>query len=128
MIEFSKFTEFQGEADFVLVPTDSGGKHWVARCPSCRTAMWNEHGTKSAITRYVRVGTLDEPNALPPQAHIFTKSKQRWLVLPPDVPGYRGYYDAAKTWPAASLARYEAARATRASETRTTRAAPRSRA
>jgi hypothetical protein len=39
IIEFSRFSVLQGEPEFVLVPTDSGGKHWVARCPDCRTAM-----------------------------------------------------------------------------------------
>lgn len=127
MIEHSRFTVLQGEPDFVLVPTDSGGKHWVARCPGCRTAMWNEHGTRHAITRYVRVGTLDTPSALPPQAHIFTRSKQPWLVLPPEVPAFRAYYDAAKTWPPESLARYQAAKAARAAEAKAARAAAKAR-
>jgi hypothetical protein len=119
MIEFSKFAVLQGEPEFVLVPTDSGGKHWVARCPRCRTAMWNEHGTRRVVTRYVRVGTLDSPQTLPPLAHIFTRSKQPWLALSEDTPSYRAHCDAAKTWPAASIARYEAAKAARAAETKT---------
>lgn len=123
MIEFCKFSVLQGEPQFVLVPTDSGGKHWVARCPSCQTALWNEHGTRKAVTRYVRVGTMDAPAALPPRAHIFTRSKQPWLVSPGDAPSYRAYDDAAKTWPAESIARYEAARSARASEARASRAA-----
>lgn len=93
----------------------------VARCPVCRTALWNEHGTRQAITRYVRVGTLDTPSALPPQAHIFTRSMQPWLRLPQDVPFHAAYYDAAKTWPAASLARYEAAKRARAEQRRAAR-------
>lgn len=125
MIEHTQFSVLQGEPDFVLVPTDSGGKHWVARCPVCRVAMWNEHGSRKAITRYVRVGTLDEPARCPPRAHIFLRSKQPWLELPPDAAAYPGYYDAAKTWPAASLARYALAKAARAAEAKTK--APRAR-
>ncbi len=121
MIEFSRFEVLQGEPEFVLVPTDSGGKHWVARCPTCRTALWNEHGTRQAITRYVRVGTLDTPSELPPQAHIFTRSMQPWLRLPQDVPSHPAYYDAATTWPPASLARYEAAKRARAEQRRAAR-------
>jgi hypothetical protein len=128
MIEFSKFSLLQGEPEFVLVPTDSGGKHWVARCPNCQTAMWNEHGTRNAITRYVRVGTLDTPDALPPRAHIFTRSKQQWLALPGEAPSYRAYYDAAKTWPPESLERYEAAKSARAAEAKASRAAAKTRA
>ena len=130
MIEFSHFEVLQGEADFVLVPTDSGGRHWVARCPDCRTAMWNEHGTRRAITRYVRVGTLDAPEACPPLAHIFTRSKQPWLALPEGSKQYPAYYDASKAWPKASLERYAAAKAARAQERvneRTQRASRKSR-
>lgn len=116
MIEFTQFEVLHGEPAFVLAPTDSGGKHWVARCPACQTALWNEHGTRRAITRYVRVGTLDEPQRCPPRAHIFIRSKQPWLTLPEGAPAFAGYYDAAKTWPSESLARYAAAKAERAAQ------------
>ncbi len=118
LIEYTNFQITVGEPVYVLVPTDSGGKHWVARCPQCHTAMWNEHGTRKAITRYVRVGTLDEPGALPPLAHIFVRSKQAWILLDESTPKFRGYYDAAKAWPAESLARYDAAKKLRAQETK----------
>jgi len=114
MIEFTALSVLKGDPDYVLVPTDSGNKHWVARCPTCRTAMWNEHGTRRAITRYVRVGTLDTPAACPPLAHIFTRSKQPWLTLPEGVRQYAAYYDASRTWPKERLQRYEAAKAVRA--------------
>ena len=114
MIEFSQLSLLSGETEMVLVPTDSGGKHWVVRCAQCRTAMWNEHGTKRAVTRYVRVGTLDEPNQFPPLAHIFVRSKQAWLSLSSEIPAFQGYYDAAKLWPEESLQRYAIAKAARA--------------
>jgi len=115
MIEFTEMSLLQGEHEFVKVPTDSGRTHWVARCSTCHTAMWNEHGSRSAITRYVRVGTLDEPNRLPPLAHIFVRSKQPWLALEPDTPAFKAYYDAAKLWPKQSLDRYAQAKAAKAS-------------
>jgi len=113
MIEFDRMSLLCGEPEFVLVPTDSGGRHWVARCPQCRTALWNEHGSRKAVTRYVRVGTLDAPDRCPPLAHIFVRSKQRWVPLAPDIPVFEAYYVATKVWPAASLARYAAAKAAR---------------
>nr|WP_238363323.1 GFA family protein [Casimicrobium huifangae] len=130
MIEFTAFSLLCGEPEYVPVPTDSGNKHWVARCPDCKTAMWNEHGTRKAITRYVRVGTLDAPEACPPLAHIFTRSKQPWLALPEGSKQYPAYYDASKAWPKASLERYAAAKAARAQERvneRTQRASRKSR-
>ncbi len=112
MIEWSAFEVTEGEPSHSQSPTDSGAKHWVARCPTCQTAMWNEWGALGkAVTRYVRVGTLDNPHALPPLAHIFVRSKQAWVVLPAEVPQFSGYYNVQKTWPAESLARYEAAKA-----------------
>jgi hypothetical protein len=41
--------------------------------------------------------------------HIFTASKQPWVVLPAGTPAVPGYYRADELWPAASLARRAAA-------------------
>ena len=57
------------------------------------------------MTRFVRVGTLDTPDRLPPDVHIFTASRQPWVVLPADTPVFEAFYDMAKLWPAQSLAR-----------------------
>jgi len=55
--------------------------------------------------RFVRVGTLDEPDRLPPDIHIFTSSKQPWVVLPPHMPAVGEYYERDKYWPKESLER-----------------------
>lgn len=55
--------------------------------------------------RFVRVGTLDDPDRFPPDIHIFTSSKQPWVVLPAGVPAVPEYYRTSATWPAASLER-----------------------
>jgi hypothetical protein len=55
--------------------------------------------------RFVRVGTLDEPDRLPPDIHIFTASKQPWLVLPPAARAVPEFYDLESTWSAESLER-----------------------
>jgi hypothetical protein len=57
---------------------------------------------------FVRVGTLDDASLLPPDAHIFTRSKLPWITLPAGVPAFDIYYDMAKLWPAESLARRSA--------------------
>lgn len=109
LVEFDTMRVVSGAPEFAAVPSDSGTPHHVARCPTCRTALWNEWGTRPAATRYVRVGTLDEPARLPPQAHIFTRSRQPWLV-PSGAPAFEAWYDAGQLWPAASRARHRAAR------------------
>ena len=58
--------------------------------------------------RFVRVGTLDLPDHLPPDIHIFTASKQPWVVIPRGMPAVPEYYDREKYWPAESLARRRA--------------------
>ena len=83
--------------------------------------MWNRHGTRKAITRYVRVGTLDAPEACPPLAHIFTRSKQPWLALPEGSKQYPAYYDASKRPGQRRAERYAAAKAARAQERATER-------
>jgi len=57
---------------------------------------------------FIRVGTLDEPDRLPPDIHIYTASKQPWVVLPPGVPAVEEYYDRNAYWPEAALARRRA--------------------
>jgi hypothetical protein len=41
-------------------------------------------------------------------AHIFTRSKLDWVVLPQGVPAFEIYYDMETLWPPESLARREA--------------------
>jgi hypothetical protein len=57
---------------------------------------------------FVRVGTLDNPDRLPPDVHIFTASKQPWMVLPAGTPAFAEYYDRETLWPRESLARRQA--------------------
>jgi len=86
------------------MPTDSGRPHGVYRCPTCGVALWSEYGGIETI-RFVRVGTLDDPHALRPDVHIYTRSKQPWIALPDGVPAFEAYYDSSKLWPPESLAR-----------------------
>src|SRR5947209_3108739 len=96
-----------GEAEGVPVPTDSGLQHVIHRCRDCRVAVWSHHGGWQALA-FVRVGTLDEPSALAPDVHIYTRSKLPWIALPDGIPAFEAYYDSKKLWPAESLARRKA--------------------
>jgi hypothetical protein len=48
---------------------------------------------------------------LPPDVHIFTASKQPWVVLPPGTPAFSEYYEREKVWSAEAIARRDAVRA-----------------
>ena len=107
LIETDRIEILAGDPQPVRLPTDSGRPHDIYRCPDCRSAVWSEYGGVSAL-RFVRVGTLDDPAALPPDVHIYVRSKQPWVVLPGDTPAFEAYYDARQLWPAASLERRRA--------------------
>jgi hypothetical protein len=107
LIETDRITLLSGEPEPVAVPTDSGRPHRIHCCRTCGTALWSDYGGRPAL-RFVRVGTLDDPTALPPDVHIFTRSKLPWVELPETVPAFEVYYETKKLWPAASLERRRA--------------------
>jgi hypothetical protein len=86
------------------VATPSGRGQDIYRCPTCEIAVWSVYGGRT-VFRFVRVGTLNDPTALAPDAHIFVKSKQPWVVLPASQPQFDVYYEMETQWPADSLVR-----------------------
>jgi hypothetical protein len=89
-----------GTVNEIGVPTPSGEGQTIARCPKCEIAIWSNYfmgGIKDMI-RFIRVGTLDNPDLLPPDVHIYTMSKQPWVNLLPDDLAFEEYYDYEKTW------------------------------
>jgi hypothetical protein len=108
MIEADRVILLQGQPELVNTPSNSGKGQKIWRCPTCRVALWSNYSGAGDALRFVRVGTLDEPDRLPPYIHIFTSSKQPWVVLPSDVPAVAEYYDRDRYWPAASLERRRA--------------------
>ena len=105
MIEADRVTHLGAEPELVDPPSASGKGQKIARCPKCRIAVWSNYAGAGAAVRFVRVGTLDEPDLLPPDIHIFTSTKQPWVVLPDGTPAVREYYQASKMWPKESLQR-----------------------
>jgi hypothetical protein len=83
LIEADRVTLLGGAPDIVDTPSPSGLGQKIARCPKCRIAAWSNYAGAGPAIRFVRVGTLDEPDHLPPDIHIFTASKQPWVVIPP---------------------------------------------
>lgn len=111
MIEAARVEMLSGTVDVVDTPSNSGRGQKISRCPKCRVALWSNYSGAGPAIRFVRVGTLDEPDRMPPDIHIFTMSKQPWVVLPAGTPAMPEYYDAKKMWPKESLERHAAVRA-----------------
>ncbi|HEV2747874.1 MAG TPA: GFA family protein [Allosphingosinicella sp.] len=108
LIEADRVETVAGAAEPVLTPSESGRGQQVWRCPACRVALWSNYGGTRDIVRFVRVGTLDDPAALPPDIHIYTRSKLPWVRLPEGALAVEAYYDSHEVWPPASLDRRRA--------------------
>ena len=89
-------------------PSASGMGQQIARCPRCRIALWSHYAGSGSLTRFVRVGTLDAPDALPPDIHIYTSTKQPWVTLPPAAKAVAEFYDPAEVWTPETRAQHEA--------------------
>ena len=105
MIESDRVTLSRGAPEMILTPTESGRGQKVWRCTQCQIALWSNYSGAGDKTHFVRVGTLDEPQYLPPDLHIYTASKQPWLVLPGDTPMVEQYYRQSDYWPPESVER-----------------------
>ncbi|HSJ96207.1 MAG TPA: GFA family protein [Myxococcota bacterium] len=113
MIESDRVALLHGEVERVATPSNSGRGQEIARCPRCRVALWSHYSAAGRAVSFVRVGTLDEPDLLPPDIHIFTASKQPWVVIPPGAAAVPEYYDRERHWPPESLERRRALLAAR---------------
>ena len=107
VIETSAVRIIRGDLEAVPVRRASG-PHDIYRCRKCKVAVWSDYGRRPQI-RFVRVGTLDDPSALRPDIHIYTRTKAPWLRLPKRTPAFREYYDPKRVWPKKSLQRLKTA-------------------
>jgi hypothetical protein len=107
LIEASRVTLLSGEVESIDTPSPSGRGQTIVRCPTCKVAVWSHYfmgGLKERVC-FIRVGTLDNPDRLPPDVHIFTSTKQPWVILPADDYAVKEFYDIKTTWRRDSLTR-----------------------
>lgn len=83
----------------------TGKKHEVFFCEKCGTYLWSHYDLAPGNAWFVRAGTLDMPDAVKPDVHIFTRSKLPWLELPPGARAFEGGYAIEKVWSDESKAR-----------------------
>jgi len=110
MIETHRIDILQGEPMEITTPSASGKGQIILRCPDCCVALWSHYAGAGRKVAFVRVGTLEDPAACPPDIHIFTTTKLPWYVIPAGVPFVPEYYDRKTYWPAWALARSDALR------------------
>lgn len=56
-------------------------------CPRCYSRLYNVNSSRPGLA-IVRAGTIDGSEHLSPRLHIYTSTKQPWIVLPDDVPAF----------------------------------------
>jgi len=83
----------------------SGRRHDVVACTTCATQLWSRYQVVPRAL-FVRAGTLDDPHAVTPDVHIFTRSKAPWLALPTGTPAFRTFYKLDAVWSRESLSRW----------------------
>lgn len=108
MLEAEEVVLTSGEPVIINTPSASGKGQKIARCPDCKVALWSHYAGAGTAVKFLRVGTLDTPDAFPPEIHVFTASKQDWVVIDPKQPQFEAFYDLKAVWSDASMARVRA--------------------
>jgi hypothetical protein len=96
--EADRVEHLKAEPEMVVTPSASGKGQRIARCPVCRIAVWSNYAGSGEATRFVRVGTLDDPSQCPPDIHIFTSSRQPWVTFGPNERVVPEFYDLKDVW------------------------------
>ncbi|MGI9315778.1 MAG: GFA family protein, partial [bacterium] len=89
----------------ISIPSNSGKGQKITRCSECQIALWSNYAGAGDLIHFIRVGSLDYPDRLVPDIHIYTSSKQPWVQLSGDMPAVEGYYSRKQYWPRDSLQR-----------------------
>ena len=100
LFDASQITIISGTVETLITPSPSGRGQTIARCPQCKVAVWSNYymGGIKALIRFIRVGTLDNPDQFPPDVHIYTSSKQPWVQLSSSSQVFAQFYDFESTW------------------------------
>jgi hypothetical protein len=110
LLEAHELTLLKGRVEVIDTPSNSGRGQRISRCPNCQVALWSNYSGAKDTVHFVRIGTLDDPDAFPPDIHIFTSSKQPWVNLNFGAPVVSEYYESSEYWPEESVARYQKAK------------------
>jgi hypothetical protein len=103
----AKFVEAGTVAPKSFRLAGGSGKHHhdVFFCEVCGATLWSRYHIVPGDCLFVRAGTLDTPDAVRPDVHIYTRSKLPWLSLPEGVPAFQSSYRIDDVWSAESKER-----------------------
>jgi len=93
-----KFVETSSTPKSFRLAGGSGKPHEVFFCDKCGTCVWSFYHAAPGDALFVRAGTLDRPESVTPDVHIFTRSQLPWLELPEGVPAFETSYKIDEIW------------------------------
>jgi hypothetical protein len=76
----------------------SGKPNDVFFCERCGTTLWSRYDIVPSECLFVRAGTLDNPSAVTPDVHIFTRTKLPWVQLPEGARTFPSIYKIEEVW------------------------------
>lgn len=89
VVDETAFRITKGEPAFYRSVSATGRAKVGAFCPDCGTRVYHQPEWRKG-TISVKPGTLDDTKWLQPTIHIWTDSKQPWVVIPEGVESYKG--------------------------------------
>ena len=78
-------------------PAASGAATRCYFCETCGTRLYHKSSSSPGILT-LKGGTLNNPEALPLVAHLWTSRKHPWIALPADMEQYETQPDDLKAW------------------------------
>lgn len=112
LYEADRVVHIAGEPEIIDTPSASGRGQRIARCPSCKVAIWSNYPQAGQAVRFVRVGTMDDPGRCPPDIRMYTSTKQPWVTLAPDARAVLEFYDVDTVWTPEAKERWRIVRET----------------
>lgn len=87
VVNEAEFRLIRGELKTFVSKSDTGRAKLGAFCPDCGTRIYHKPEWRKGMGS-VKPGTLDDTRGLKPDVHLWTSSKQAWVVLPEGVEAY----------------------------------------
>jgi hypothetical protein len=77
----------------------SGARARLFACPKCHSRIYGANDQRPGVL-IIRAGTLDHNKDIVPDVHVWTRSKQPWIALPPEAKVMDTQPDTADGWTA----------------------------